>query len=107
KTGTTTNTRKPRPTLIPYTALVRDAGKFNLQIDGQTSKADAACGTGTGAVQVGAGAHTVGETGGTGTSLSNYTSVIGGDCAADGRVSLAAGQNKTCTVDYTPQPTMN
>src|SRR5207244_12324727 len=107
KTGTTTNTRKPRPTLIPYTALVRDAGKFNLQIDGQTSKADAACGTGTGAVQVGIGAHTVGETAGTGTSLSDYTTVIGGDCAANRSEERRVGKDKTrpCTKTHKPTQT--
>jgi hypothetical protein len=51
-----------------------------------------------------AGAYTVGEAGGTGTSLSDYTTVIGGDCAADGSVTVAAGGAATCTVTNTRNP---
>jgi hypothetical protein len=78
-----------------------DTGKFNLRIDGATagSGADAVCTTGTtGVVPVNAGAHTVSETAGTGTNLANYSAVIGGQCAADGTVSLALGENKVCTI---------
>ncbi|KKR57903.1 hypothetical protein A2239_00760 [Candidatus Uhrbacteria bacterium RIFOXYA2_FULL_40_9] len=39
------------------------------------------------------GSHTVSET-----PNSNYTSVIGGDCATDGTITLALGDIKTCTV---------
>src|SRR5262249_57005822 len=42
------------------------------------------------------GSHTVSET-----ADPNYTSVIGGDCAADGSVSLAAGDTKACTITNT------
>ena len=75
-----------------------DPGLFNLQIDGNTAAADAPCGGATGAVQVSVGAHTVGETGGTGTALGDYVTTIGGDCTGGGSVSLAAGENKTCTI---------
>jgi hypothetical protein len=45
------------------------------------------------------GAHTVSETAAGTTSLSDYTSVISGDCnPTTGAVSLAAGDNKTCTI---------
>src|SRR5262249_11044646 len=44
------------------------------------------------------GPHTVGETAGTGTSLAAYTEEIGGDCAADGTVTLKAGESATCTI---------
>ena len=46
------------------------------------------------AVPVNPGAHTASET-----TLAGYTaSVWGGDCAADGTVSVALGQSKTCTI---------
>jgi hypothetical protein len=75
-----------------------DPGLFNLRNDGVTKTANAACGTGTGAFQVSIGSHTVSETAGTNTNLANYSTLIGGDCATDGTVTLAAGQNKTCTI---------
>ncbi len=85
-----------------------DTGKFNLQIDGQNagSGADALCGGSTGAVVVSAASHTVGELAGTGTTLSNYTSVIGGDCAPDGSVTLTAGQAKVCNITNTKKTTV-
>jgi hypothetical protein len=43
----------------------------------------------------------VNETAGTGTNLGNYTSVISGDCALNGDVSLSYGDNKTCTITNT------
>ncbi|MFZ2072660.1 MAG: hypothetical protein WAV10_03210, partial [Minisyncoccia bacterium] len=39
------------------------------------------------------GAHTISET-----PDSGYSSVIGGDCAADGTITLALGEIKTCTI---------
>jgi hypothetical protein len=70
---------------------------FNLQIDGVTVRANVNSGS-TGPQLVTPGSHRVGETGGTGTPLSVFTTVIGGDCAADGTVNLAEGDSKTCTV---------
>ena len=80
-----------------------DTGKFNLQIDGSTAGTGANVGNGgtTGAVPVSPGAHTVGETAGTDTSLSNYTTTINGACAANGSVTLALGESKTCTITNT------
>ena len=105
---TYTNTRKPTLTVNKVCAPTTDAGKFNLRIDGANAGtgADASCGGTTGAVVSTVGAHTVSETAGTGTNLSNYNSLIGGDCAADGSVSLAAGQNKVCTITNTRKPTL-
>ncbi len=70
---------------------------FNLQIDGVTVRANVNSGS-TGPRFVSPGHHTVSETGGTGTSLGAFDTVIGGDCAADGSVNLAPGDNKTCTI---------
>jgi hypothetical protein len=106
KTCTITNTRKPTLTVNKVCAPTNDAGKFNLQIDAATAGTgtDASCGGTTGAVVTTIGSHTAGETQGTGTLLSNYTTVIGGDCASDGSVTLAAGDNKTCTITNTRKP---
>lgn len=83
-----------------------DTGKFNLRIDGATAGtgSDARCGGTTGAVIVTATSHTVSELAGTGTDLSHYTSVMGGDCAADGTVALSTGQAKVCTITNTKKP---
>jgi uncharacterized repeat protein (TIGR01451 family) len=51
-----------------------DTGVFNLQIDGTTVTANASNGGTTGKRPVSVGDHTVGETAGTGTILSDYTS---------------------------------
>ena len=104
KTCTVTN-NDIAPTLRVIKDLVpdSDSGLFNLQIDGATAGTGANVGDGgtTGFVPVNAGNHVVGETAGNGTTLSDYTTVIGGDCAANGSVTLALAQNKTCTITNT------
>lgn len=99
KTAPTTTTLRVNKVLIPST----DTGKFNLRIDGATAGTGANVGNGgtTGAVTVIAGSHTVSETAGAGTTLSNYTSVISGDCASNGNITLATGDNKVCTITNT------
>jgi hypothetical protein len=93
----------PTATVTVNTAVVpaSDPGRFNLQIDGVTKAADVGDGGTTGAQIVFPGTHTVGETAGTGTSLSEYAVTIGGDCAANGTVALAAGESKQCTITNT------
>jgi hypothetical protein len=104
KTCTVTN-NDISPTLRVIKDVVpdTDGGLFNLRIDGITAGTGANVGEGgsTGFVPVNAGNHTVSETAGTNTTLSDYVSVIGGDCAANGSVSLALAQNKTCTITNT------
>ena len=81
--------------------FANDGGLFNLQIDGATAAggANEACGGSTDVVVTSIGTHTVGETAGTSTSLANYaTPVIGGDCATNGTITLAAGDVKVCTI---------
>jgi hypothetical protein len=97
--------------IVPPTTLTvnkvclpaNDTGKFNLRIDNATAGTgtDASCGGTTGAVTVTAGSHTVSELAGTATNLSDYTAVITGDCAANGSITLAAGDNKVCTITNT------
>ncbi len=104
KTCTVTN-NDISPTLRVIKDIVPDTdiGLFNLRIDGTTAGTGANVGDGgtTGFVPVNAGNHTVSETAGTSTTLSDYVSVIGGDCAASGSVSLALAENKTCTITNT------
>jgi probable HAF family extracellular repeat protein len=70
---------------------------FNLKIDGVTVKANINSGS-SGPQTVSIGTHTVSETGAPSTPLSAFGTVIGGDCAADGTVTLAEGDNKICTI---------
>lgn len=75
---------------------------FDLQIDGVTVKANVNAGS-TRTHVVSPGSHTVGETGGTGTSLGSFFTVISGDCTAQpgdrtGTITLAAGDVKACTI---------
>ncbi len=102
-TCTFTNTKKPTLTVNKILSPSIDPGLFNLQIDGSTAGTGANVGdTGTtGAVEVSIGAHTVSETAGTSTTLTDYTSVISGQCALDGSITLAAGENKVCTITNT------
>ena len=69
---------------------------FNLQIDGVTVRSN--INSGSTVLNVAPGSHTVGETGGTSTSLSAFGTVIGGSCAANGTVTLTLGDTKACTI---------
>ena len=71
--------------------------RFNLKLDGVIVDANVNSGS-TEPLPVNPGIHTVSETGGTGTVLSEFSTVIGGDCAANGTVTLALGDQKTCTI---------
>ena len=106
KTCTITNTRLPTLKVDKACVPPSDTGLFNLRIDGNTVGADKPCGGTSGAIVVSIGAHTVSETAGTGTNLANYTTVIGGDCATNGSITLAAGENKTCTITNTRLPVL-
>ena len=81
-----------------------DPGLFNLLIDGIVQAANQGNGGTTGAVNVSPGVHQAGETAGTGTSLSNYTTVYGGDAAPDGSVIIGAGEIKTAIITNTRNP---
>jgi hypothetical protein len=106
KVCTITNTRKPKTTLTVNKILspADDSGKFNLQIDGVTKATDVGNGGTTGAIEVLPDGYTVGEIAGTGTNLGDYTSVISGDCASDGSITINAGDNVTCTITNTLKP---
>jgi len=72
--------------------------RFNLTIDGIVVGANVSGGSTTPPQTVSPGAHKVGETGTSGTPLSDFEMVIGGDCATDGTVNLALGDRKICTI---------
>jgi hypothetical protein len=106
-TCTITNVRPGTPTaeltVIKECVPADDTGRFDVLIN-SLRFADLQCGQSTGAVEVAAGTHTVAEQGGTNTSLADYTSVIGGACAADGSVTLLAGESATCTITNRLRP---
>jgi Prealbumin-like fold domain len=90
----------PQPAVLTVTKIcdpADDGGRFDLTVDGQTAP-DVSCGDSFGPVPLPPGQHHVSESAGTGTSLADYTTTIGGACAADGSVTLAAGQQATCTI---------
>ncbi len=69
--------------------------RANLQVDGVTKLANAADGGDTGFVTVDSGAHAVGETAGTGTSLLDYTSSIACVNAAGAPAGSGSGTSLT------------
>jgi hypothetical protein len=117
----TKNTPPPPPTgtikvtkkLVPAS----DSGKFNLLIDGAVKAANVGDGGTTGTQTVNTGNHTVGESAGTGTSLSNYDATLscvdkahGAAADTDGTVKVDAGDAWECVITNTrktppPPPT--
>src|SRR3954451_14208012 len=107
---TITNTRSTG-TIEVVKDFVGTAGLVNLQVDGTTKKTDAGDGDTTGAVGVDTGNHSVGETAGTGTNLSDYTSsivcnkgtstVASGNGATLSGISVASGDAIVCTITNT------
>lgn len=86
------------PRLTVTKIVVNDNGgtattsDFTLFIDGATTTSGVSTTTS-------AGAHTVSET-----SMAGYTGTIGGDCDANGNVTLAAGDVKNCTITNNDNP---
>src|SRR4029077_12568386 len=90
----------PQLTVTKLCVPASDPGLFNLLLDGTLvpNGNDVLCGGSRGPFETTVGQHAVGESAGTGTSLSDYTSTIGGDCAADGSITLGLGDSATCTI---------
>lgn len=89
-------TPPPPPTTATLTLIktvVNDDGGSAVAADFQ-AKIDGTNVSWGVAQTVSTGAHTASETGLAGYSASSW----GGDCAADGSITLAAGENKTCTI---------
>ena len=99
-TCTFTNTQLPKLTVIKSLSPTTDPGLFNLQIDGTIYVPDVGNGGSTGARTLTVGQHSVGETAGTGTSLSDYNTIYSPNCPG-GLITLAAGDDETCTITNT------
>ena len=99
----------PRLRVVKNLVPTSDTGLFNLQIDGVTAGTGANAGHNgtTGFVNVTAGVqHTVGETAGTDTVLTDYVATVsctiaGGNPVATNAVTLALNQEATCTITNT------
>jgi hypothetical protein len=87
------------PTLTVEKVVVNDdggtavAGDFTLRVDGDSVTSGVAN-------TVSAGAHVVSED----DPGAGYATTIGEDCDASGKVSLSAGENKTCTITNNDVP---
>ena len=101
KTCTITNDDiQPTITINKVLLPATDNGTFDLLID-NVVYATGGDGATTGAVAVNAGSYTVSEQGANGTNLAYYNSAIGGDCAADGSITVDIGDNAVCTITNT------
>jgi Right handed beta helix region/Prealbumin-like fold domain len=96
-TCTITNVRKATLTIHKTCQPAGDTGTFNLRVDGSTFGTAASCGDDR-SIKLSPNTYTVDETGANGTNLADYDSTIGGACAANGSVTLSAGQSATCTI---------
>lgn len=110
-TCTFTNTRNTgQVKLVKKLSPADDAGRFNLQLDGNTKAAGVGDGGASETLTVNTGGHTISEVAAEGTSLSDYTSSAsceaGGQVIASGEVttlelSVTSGQAVTCTFKNT------
>lgn len=103
-TCTITNTLLPTLTVnkvVLNNSVVTETGMFDLLIDAHQYATDVGNGGTTGAHIVSVGTHVASELAGTNTDLGNYIQNFSGDCDNLGQVTLAAGQNGTCTITNT------
>ena len=78
-----------------------DSGSFDLSIDGTVVATGVGNDGTSGYHDVAPGNHQVSESATAGTAAADYVVVNGGDCDATGGVSLASGDQKTCTITNT------
>ncbi len=92
-------------TVVKKLVPANDPGKFNLTIDGVVNATDVGHDGTTGAIIVNEGPHTIGETAGTNTNLTDYDTTYscdGGDpTTTPPTVNVVANQNTTCTITNT------
>ena len=87
-----------------------DSARFNFQIDGNTVAYNIGTGAAAGPYVLAPGVHTVTETAGTGTTLTNYSVTFGGDCTdgkGQGAITVAEGDAKTCVISRIGQPVLS
>jgi hypothetical protein len=101
KTCTITNTRKSTIKVTKIMVPNTDPGKFHLYIDNVLHALSVGDGGTTGAITVAPGVHNVSEAANNGTNLNDYISVVGGDCASNGDVTVNTGDTKVCTITNT------
>jgi len=88
------------PTLSVTKVVTNDNGGTK-QVADFTLRVDSAAVTSGAATTIDAGPHTVSED-----PAEGYASTIGGDCAAEGAITLAPGDEKACTVTNNDVPAM-
>lgn len=81
-----------------------DAGRFNLMVDGTSRQSAVGDGGTTDEITLAVGAHVVGESAVSGTSLANYVTAISGDCDAAGNIALIPGSHMTCSITNARKP---
>lgn len=86
------------------TGNANDGGVFDLLIDDVIKGDDKGHNGTTGAVSLATGSHTVSETNGDTSAVTEYAAVIGGNCGTDGTITLGGGDSKTCTITNTRLP---
>jgi hypothetical protein len=103
-TCTITNVRKATLTVNKACQPTSDTGRFVLAVNPDNHTNEVGCGGSLGPVQLSPGSYAVSETAGQNTSLSDYVATINGACAANGSVTLSAGQSATCTITNSRRP---
>ena len=99
--ATCTITNSDQPTTLTLVKTVSNTHGGTATTASFTPSIDATATAWGTAVAVNAGSHTASET-----SLAGYTAGSwGGECAAEGSVTLSPGQNATCTITNSDQPT--
>ncbi len=103
KTCTVTNSKLPRLRVVKEIEG-GDGSVFDLSVDATKVLDDAGDGAADERTYA-PGNHVISETFGDGSAIgSDWTAVFSGDCAADGHVSLAYGDAKTCTITNKRKP---
>ena len=88
------------PTTVTVVKVVDNTGGGTATVSNFTLRVDGNAVTSGVANNVGPGAHVISED----NPGAAYTSTIGGDCAANGSITLSTGQNKICTITNTFVP---
>ncbi|HEX6023781.1 MAG TPA: hypothetical protein VFZ00_17445 [Solirubrobacter sp.] len=92
--------------VIKHCVPASDRGRFEITIRGKgiQFRRTLRCGNETGELEVPPGDYRVTERGAGGTNLNRYDREIGGDCDADGRVTVEASTSATCTINNIRRP---
>ncbi len=102
-TCTFTNAHVPQLTVTKVVVGGAPGDVFDLEVDGGVWVNNAGDGGTSGKHNTSVGLHTVGETLGDGGAVTSdkWEVAVSGDCAADGTITLALGDDRTCTITNT------